>query len=287
MMFPDVQLLTTCTAMQEFARAQRAAGRRIAFVPTMGNLHRGHLALVEQAAGLADVVVVSIFVNPLQFDRAADLEAYPRTLEEDLAALAPLGVAAVFAPPETEMYPQGRAAEPVVQVPGLEALTTDLEGASRPGHFPGVVTVVKKLFDLVRPQVAVFGEKDYQQLLVVRHMVRALALPVEIAAGPTVREADGLAMSSRNGYLSPEERARAPELYRALDAAAAAVRADFGAWPAARAAALARLERAGFRPDYFELRRAADLGPAAPGAPLRLLAAAWLGPARLIDNLAV
>ncbi len=256
----------------------------IAFVPTMGNLHDGHLALVARARELAPRVVVSIYVNPLQFGPQEDFAAYPRTLEADRARLAEAGADLVFAPRDAVMYPRPLSETTRVHVPGLSEI---LCGAHRPGHFDGVATVVARLFNLVRPDHAVFGEKDYQQLLVIRRMVEDLAIPVRIHGVPTVREPDGLAMSSRNQYLTPEERARAPALYRALRAAAEALaqgREDYGRLEAQGRAAL---EAAGFRVDYFTVRDADDLAPPAPGRPLVVLAAARLGRARLIDNLRV
>jgi pantoate--beta-alanine ligase len=260
----------------------RAAGLRIGLVPTMGNLHDGHIALVEAALGGADRVVTTVFVNPLQFGAGEDLDAYPRTLTQDAARLAAAGNHLLFAPSESTMYPRGRDGHTRVEVPGLSA---ELCGASRPGHFQGVTTVVAKLFNLVQPDVAVFGKKDYQQLLLIRRMVADLDMPIEITGLPTVREADGLAMSSRNGYLTAVERAQAPVLYRSLQRLAAAVAA--GAEPAAAEQdAVRALREAGFEPDYVSVRRRADLAP--PGRDDRglvVLAAARLGRARLIDNL--
>ncbi len=263
-------------------------GRRIGFVPTMGSLHAGHMALVRKALAESDAVIVSVFVNPLQFDRAEDLDAYPRDQQADARRLEEAGVAVLFVPTETDMYPLGRDAEPLVAVPGLGTLAADMEGAHRPGHFAGVVTVVKKLFDIIQPDIAVFGEKDFQQLRVVQHMVTELNLPVEIIVGETVREADGLAMSSRNAYLSSADRQAAPVLYRVL----IALRDSLHARPSQRQAALQRAEEqlleAGFKPEYLTVRNATDLreGPAR-GGELRILAAAWLGEARLIDNIKV
>lgn len=260
----------------------RVQGARIALVPTMGNLHAGHLALVERARALAERVVVSIFVNPLQFDRADDLAAYPRTLEADAEALAAAGADLLFAPPEAEVYPAGGSLARV-EVAGV---TEVLEGASRPGHFTGVATVVAKLFNMVQPDVAVFGEKDWQQLLVIRRLAADLDFPVAIEGLPTVREPDGLALSSRNGYLSPGERARAPRLYAVLRELVEALQAGEQDLAAAEAGACQALETAGFRPDYISVRRAADLALPGPGdRELIVLAAAWLGRARLIDNL--
>lgn len=260
----------------------RGQGARIALVPTMGNLHAGHLALVERARALAERVVVSIFVNPLQFDRADDLATYPRTLEADAAALAAAGADLLFAPSEAEVYPTGGSLTRV-EVAGV---TEILEGASRPGHFTGVATVIAKLFNMVQPDVAVFGEKDWQQLLVIRRLVADLDFPVAIEGLPTVREPDGLALSSRNGHLSPEERARAPRLHAILRELVDALKAGEPDLAGAEARAARALEAAGFRPDYISVRRAADLALPGPGdRELIALAAAWLGRARLIDNI--
>jgi len=256
----------------------------IAFVPTMGNLHDGHLALVARARRLAPRVVVSIYVNPLQFGPQEDFAAYPRTLEQDRARLAEAGADLIFAPHDRVMYPRPLDETTRVHVPGLSEI---LCGAHRPGHFDGVATVVARLFNLVRPDHAVFGEKDYQQLLVIRRMVADLAIPVRIHGVPTVREADGLAMSSRNQYLTPEERARAPALYRALRAAAEALARGEEDYARVEAAGSEALAAAGLRVDYFTVRDAEDLSPPAPGRPLVVLAAARLGRARLIDNLRV
>jgi len=227
-------------------------------------------------------VVVSIFVNPMQFGPREDLAAYPRTPEQDRALLEGAGADLLFLPAVAEVYPRPPAEQTRVEVPGLSDL---LCGAARPGHFVGVATVVCKLFNMVQPQVALFGEKDFQQLLVIRRMVEDLALPVAIQGVPTSREADGLARSSRNGYLTLEERALAPRLYATLQWVAAELRAGVDSSEIV-AAALRQLSEAGFRPDYLEVRRAADLAPPGPGdRDLVILAAAWLGRARLIDNL--
>ncbi|TVP87099.1 MAG: pantoate--beta-alanine ligase [Thioalkalivibrio sp.] len=262
-------------------------GRRLAFVPTMGNLHAGHLALVRHARERGDRVVVSVFVNPLQFDRPDDLSRYPRTLEADAKLLAEAGVDALFCPEATEMYPEHEPVTARVVVSGLSHI---LEGESRPGHFDGVATVVAKLFNLVQPDLAVFGEKDYQQLLLIRGMVASLNFPVVIDAVPTVRESDGLALSSRNARLSPSARARAPELYRCLQDTVEACVLEPDQWPdifpELLATAGARLREAGFRPDYLSIRRADDLGEPGPGdRDLVVLGAAWLDGVRLIDNL--
>ncbi len=270
--------------MQQQSRQWHREGRRIGFVPTMGHLHDGHLALVERAVDSADKVVVSIFVNPLQFNDPADFSAYQRSLEADLQKLAGLKVDAVFTPEEVEIYPRERASMTKVEVPVLSDI---LEGAQRPGHFRGVTTVVAKLFNIIQPDVAVFGEKDFQQLLIIRRMVADLDLPVEIMALPTVREADGLAMSSRNSRLSAEQRQLAPLLYQTMQAFRQRYRAGATALERLEAEARAELEQAGFVVEYFCLRRRDDLAPAKAGDRARLLAAARLGQTRLIDNLAM
>ena len=252
----------------------------VALVPTMGALHEGHRALVRAARGRAGSVVVSVFVNPTQFGPGEDLDRYPRTWEADLAALTEEGADAVFHPPVAEVYPPGALGVTVDPGP----LGGVLEGALRPGHFAGVLTVVAKLFGLARPDLAVFGEKDYQQLVLVRAMVRELALPVEVVGVPTVREDDGLALSSRNRFLAPEERARAAVLNRALRAGADAGPRGADAVLAAARGVLAGAP--GLVPDYLELTDP-DLGPAPAAGPARLLLAARAGTTRLIDNTAV
>ena len=265
--------------------AWRHAGERIALVPTMGNLHAGHLELVNQGRQQAERVVVSIFVNPLQFGAGEDFSSYPRTLSEDAAQLKQTGVDLLFAPSVEAVYPRPQEEQARVTVPGLSDM---LCGASRPGHFMGVATVVCKLFNMVQPDLALFGEKDFQQLLVIRRMVEDLCLPVEIQGVPTVREEDGLARSSRNGYLTPEERSKAPVLYRILNETAQAIRAGDADYERLEAAANEKLESAGFGPDYFSIRRASDLAqPKVVDGDLVILAAAYLGRARLIDNLRV
>jgi len=259
--------------LRDIAGLRRALPKELSFVPTMGNLHEGHLALVRLARHHAPAVAVSIFVNRLQFQPSEDFERYPRSFERDCALLASEGVEFVFAPDEAVLYPEKQQ----VRVnPG--ALGEELEGRFRPGFFDGVATVVLKLFNCVRPRSAVFGKKDYQQLMVVRAMARQLDLPVEIVAGETVREADGLAMSSRNAYLSPAERAEAPRLYRLLtEVASGSVSPEEAA---------SRLTAAGWKTDYLEVRRRRDLAAPAPGDRDRVvLAAARLGQTRLIDNL--
>jgi len=263
---------------------QALAGTRPAFVPTMGNLHAGHLALVRQArsiAGPAQPVVTSIFVNRLQFAPHEDFDTYPRTLARDCELLAPAGNDLVFAPAERELYPEPQGY--TVQPPS--ALADVLEGHFRPGFFTGVCTVVLKLFNLVQPGVAVFGKKDYQQWLIVRRLVQQLALPIEVVGGETERADDGLALSSRNGYLSAAERAEASRLSHCLRGIAAAVSTGREDWAELEAQALETLARHGWAPDYVAVRRRSDLGEPVAGAALVVLAAARLGSTRLIDNL--
>jgi len=259
--------------------------QRVALVPTMGNLHAGHLALVKHARRLTDRVVVSIFVNPLQFGPKEDFGAYPRTPDADRLQLAAGGVDMLFTPEVDEVYPSGVDDVTRVEVPGL---STILDGASRPGHFTGVATVVAKLFNMVQPDVAVFGEKDYQQLLVIRRMATDLCLPVEIVGHPTVREPDGLAMSSRNQYLTRSERALAPLLQQVLRETASALRDGGRDFAVLQRQAVQRLDTGGFRTDYVEIRQADSLVPPAEGDNrFVVLGAAWLGKARLIDNVAL
>ena len=259
-----------------------------AFVPTMGNLHDGHLALIRQARELVgdsgSPVVASIFVNRLQFGPNEDFDTYPRTLERDAKLLAEAGCDILFAPSEAELYPQPQGYK---VVPPTE-LSDILEGAFRPGFFTGVCTVVHKLFNIVQPRIAVFGKKDYQQLMVLRNMGRQLALPIRILGGETVRAEDGLALSSRNGYLTPAERAEAPRLARELNRLRDAIRAGNRDYPALERAAMAALDAAGWKADYVAVRQQADLQlPGSPDAPLVVLAAARLGVTRLIDNLEI
>jgi pantoate--beta-alanine ligase len=264
--------------------AWRGAGERIALVPTMGNLHAGHLTLVAEARARAPRVVASVFVNPMQFGPAEDLAAYPRTLARDRDLLEAAGCDLLFAPGVATLYPRGTEAQTRVEVPGLSDV---LCGRSRPGHFRGVATVVCKLFNMVQPDVALFGEKDFQQLLVIRRMVEDLSMPVEIVGVPTVREPDGLAMSSRNGYLSEAERAQAPALRRVLTTARRAL-LDGVSVASVEQDAVAALREAGLAPDYVQVCTADDLRPAGEtDRDLVVLAAAYLGRARLIDNLRV
>lgn len=278
-----MQTVRDIDALREAVAGLRAEGARIAFVPTMGALHAGHMALVAEGRRRADHVVASIFVNPTQFGPDEDLSTYPRREATDARMLDEAGCALLWAPDASVMYPEGHAT--TVTVAGV---SEDLDGAARPGHFAGVATVVLKLFNQVRPDVALFGEKDYQQLAVIRRMVRDLDVPVEIVGVPTQRDADGLALSSRNAYLSEEERREARALPRALGEACGAIQR--GTPPAeAIAAAREKLSKAGFDPiDYVELRDASSLAPMdGLDRPARLLAAARLGRTRLIDNLAV
>lgn len=280
-----MQTVHTIAELRARVATWKRADERVAFVPTMGNLHRGHIHLVERARELAPRTVASIFVNPTQFGPKEDFAGYPRTLDEDSRQLAAVGLDLLFAPSVAEMYPRPLNEMTQVTVPELSGI---LCGASRPIHFRGVATVVSKLFNMVQPDVALFGEKDWQQLMVIRRLVADLDFPVQIVGVPTVREPDGLAMSSRNGYLTAEERAIAPVLYAALTVCAERLRAGERDHDRLANEAKARLAAAGFRPDYFEIRRARDLQlPAEGDTDLRILAAAWLGRARLIDNLAV
>jgi len=266
------------------ARA-RGEGKRIAFVPTMGNLHEGHVALVEKAGQRADFVVASIFVNPLQFGPNEDLAKYPRTLVADQDKLVAAGCHLLFHPDVEEMYPHGQDGQTRVSVPGVSA---GLCGASRPGHFEGVATVVTKLFNMVQPDLAVFGEKDYQQLAVIRTLARDLNMPVQIIGEPTVRADDGLALSSRNGYLSAEQRAAAPALQRTLQQLAKALRNGSRDFAQLQKQGRDTLDDAGLRPDYLEIREAISLRPAiAEDRQLVILGAAYLGSTRLIDNLVI
>ncbi|MBX3565842.1 MAG: pantoate--beta-alanine ligase [Sphingomonas sp.] len=276
-----MQTIRRLEALRETISAYRAEGLRVALVPTMGALHAGHMALVEEAKLAADRVVVSIFVNPTQFGPNEDFAQYPRKEQADSRMLSGAGVDLLWMPAVEEMYPNG----PEIDVKA-SAIGDMLDGAHRPGHFDGVTTVVARLFDQVRPDVALFGEKDWQQLAVIRRMVDDLKLPLTIQSVPTQREDDGLALSSRNVYLLPEDRARAVALPRALGAAERAI-ATGGDPAAALAQAIDTLSAAGFDVDYVELRDAATLDSPQEGQPMRLLAAARIGGVRLIDNIAV
>jgi pantoate--beta-alanine ligase len=264
------------------ARA-RNEGKRIALVPTMGNLHSGHMALVTKAAQRADFVVASIFVNPLQFGPNEDLATYPRTLAADQEQLLQAGCHLLFTPTVEEMYPHGMADQTIVRVP---VVSEGLCGGSRPGHFDGVSTVVSKLFNMVQPDIAIFGQKDFQQLAVISALVRDLNMPIQIIGEPTVRAADGLALSSRNGYLTEDQRAAAPALYRVVKQIGQALQNGEKDYPSLLADGVTALEKAGFRPDYLEIRNAVSLRPATPDDhDLVVLGAAFLGKTRLIDNL--
>jgi pantoate--beta-alanine ligase len=265
-------------------RAARTRAGRVALVPTMGNLHEGHIALMTQARDHADQVIATIFVNRLQFRPGEDFEKYPRTFADDCARLEAAGVEHLFAPDEAEMYPQPQSyhVEPPPDQAGV------LDGEFRPGHFRGVATVVMKLFQIAQADVALFGKKDYQQLMVIRNMVREFNLPLEIIPGETVRAADGLALSSRNGYLSAEERAEAPRLYRVLNELAAEVRQGARNYSELETKAMNTLGLNGWAPDYVALRKKHDLqSPSAHDSGLVVLAAARLGSTRLIDNLEI
>jgi len=278
-----MRVIKTIASLRGELAEWRARGDQIALVPTLGNLHEGHLRLVKEAKGCAQRVVVSIFINPLQFDDPNDFSAYPSTFDEDRSKLAKNGVDIIFFPEVTEMYPQGMQHHTRVTVPDISDI---LCGAHRPGHFRGVATVVHKLLNIVQPDVALFGEKDYQQLQVIRRMVRDLALPVDIVAVPTVREPDGLALSSRNSYLTADERQLAPRLYQVLSQVKSRIEQGTSDFPALENDALLALQQGGLRPEYVSVRRAQDLMPPGPAdTDLVVLAAAWLGKARLIDNL--
>jgi pantoate--beta-alanine ligase len=277
--------LTTIAAVREHVQAWRRAGLRVAFVPTMGNLHAGHVSLIEAARQHGERFIASIFVNPMQFGPNEDWAHYPRTPREDERMLAEAGCSLMFMPDVTEIYPNGSERATRIEVPGLSRI---LDGEFRPGHFEGVSTVVAKLFHIVEPDVAVFGEKDFQQLTIIRRMVADLCMSVEIIGAPTVRDHDGLAMSSRNQYLTEAERALAPRIHAALQAAAHRVRAGDVDFASIERAGFQALENAGFRPDYFSVRKSEDLSRASALArELVILTAARIGKARLIDNVQV
>jgi len=273
-----MQIISTTQGLRDRLKSEPS----VAFVPTMGNLHEGHVSLARQARAHGRCVVASIFVNPIQFGPGEDFDQYPRTLEADCAKLEGLADV-VFAPAAEEVYPEPQ--QVFVEPPPVAG---ELCGAFRPGHFRGVATVVLKLLNIVQPQAAVFGKKDYQQLHVIRAMARQFNLPVEIVAGETLRAGDGLALSSRNGYLSAEERAEAVRLYRNLVRVKESIAAGSGDYPALERVAAADLEAYGWRVDYVSVRAAGSLLPAtADDADLVVLAAAWLGRTRLIDNIEV
>ncbi|MGB0205320.1 MAG: pantoate--beta-alanine ligase [Neptuniibacter sp.] len=280
-----MQTIHTIAELRSVLNAERRNGKRIGFVPTMGNLHEGHLQLIDQAKANSDVVVSSIFVNPLQFGQGEDLDNYPRTLVEDQEKLQSRGCDFLFAPSDAEVYPHGREAQTQVEVPVISDLYC---GSSRPGHFRGVATVVTKLFGMVQPDVAIFGEKDFQQLMVIERMTEDLSLPVEIQGSPIARNEKGLALSSRNGYLSDEERETATNLYASLKAAAEKLQSGDKDFAGIEEEAQNKLEAVGFERDYYKVCRRYDLQPAGPeDKELVILAAARLGPARLIDNIQI
>lgn len=280
--------MKTVTQVHELRAAiaeARAAGKRIGFVPTMGNLHQGHLNLLNTAKEQTDFVVASIFVNPLQFNVKDDLERYPRTLAEDQKSLTEYGCDLLFAPSESDIYPSDRAKQTFVEVPEISQMYC---GASRPGHFRGVTTIVNKLFNLVQPDLAVFGKKDFQQLHIIRRMVADLSMPVELIGVETARAKSGLALSSRNGYLTADELKRAPVLYAQLRAIRDALVGGSSDFEGLIKQANESLERESFKPDYVHIVRRSDLLPATKAdSELVILAAAYLGKARLIDNLEV
>ncbi|MGK9174859.1 pantoate--beta-alanine ligase [Yokenella regensburgei] len=275
-------IIETLPLLRQHIRRLRQEGKRIALVPTMGNLHDGHMTLVDEAKARADVVVVTIFVNPMQFDRADDLARYPRTLQEDCEKLNKRKVDFVFAPAPADIYPAGTETQTYVDVPGI---STMLEGASRPGHFRGVSTIVSKLFNLIQPDVACFGQKDYQQLKLISKMVADMGYDIEIVGVPTVRAKDGLALSSRNGYLTAEQRKIAPGLSKTMNEMADKIRAGERNVDEVIALAGQALNDKGFRADDIQIRDA-DTLMALTGSSKRavILMAAWLGEARLIDN---
>lgn len=279
-----MQTVHTTADLRARLQPWRRSGARIALVPTMGNLHAGHLRLVAEARARATHVVVTIFVNPLQFGPTEDFRNYPRTLEADQAKLQAAGADLLFAPSVEEMYPHGRNGITRISVPELAEV---LEGEFRPGHFSGVATVVAKLFNMAQPDVALFGKKDFQQLLVIRRMVADLSLPIEIIGVPIVREADGLAMSSRNQYLTIAERAQASLLHATLEKVAAELRGGNREFERLQSRAITELSPC-MRPDYVAIRDASTLAvPRTATHDLVVLAAAWLGKARLIDNVEV
>ncbi len=271
------------TTVESLRAARRAAGR-VALVPTMGNLHEGHITLMRQAGEHADEVIASIFVNRLQFGPKDDFDKYPRTLDADCEKLEAAGVAHLFTPDESVMYP----ARQTYHVDPDPAQVATLEGSFRPGHFRGVATVVLKLLNIVQPDVALFGKKDYQQLMILRNMVNQLAIPVEVLPGETVRAEDGLALSSRNRYLSPDERKEAGRIYQCLTRIRDAIRNGNAQFDALERAAMSELAANRWQPDYISVRRQSDLQtPLTPGDRLVVLAAARLGTTRLIDNLEI
>lgn len=280
-----MRTIHTIAELRSALNAERLNGKRIGFVPTMGNLHEGHLQLIDQAKANSDIVVSSIFVNPLQFGQGEDLDNYPRTLQQDQEKLASRGCNYLFAPSDAEVYPHGREAQTQVEVPVISDMYC---GESRPGHFRGVATVVTKLFGMVQPDVAIFGEKDFQQLMVIRRMTEDLSLPVEIQGAAIARNPKGLALSSRNGYLSADELETAINLYATLQATANQIKSGDKDFSELEKQAQNRLESVGFTRDYYKICRRYDLQPAgADDKELVIVAAAKLGPARLIDNIQI
>lgn len=278
-------IIETIPLLRQQIRRWRQEGKRIALVPTMGNLHDGHMKLVDDAKSRADVVVTTIFVNPMQFDRPDDLTRYPRTLQEDCEKLNRRKVDLVFAPAPADIYPKGLDSQTFVEVPGL---STMLEGASRPGHFRGVSTIVSKLFNMVQPDIACFGEKDFQQLAVIRKMVADMGYDIEIIGVPTVRAKDGLALSSRNGYLTAEQRKIAPGLHKVMQSLVDKLRAGERDTEEMLAIAATELNEKGFRSDDLQIRDADTLLELdVESKRAVVLMAAWLGQARLIDNIQV
>ncbi len=278
-------IIETLPLLRQHIRRLRQEGKRVALVPTMGNLHDGHMKLVDEAKARADVVIVSIFVNPMQFDRPDDLVRYPRTLQEDCEKLNKRKVDYVFAPAVEEIYPHGLEGQTYVDVPGL---STMLEGASRPGHFRGVSTIVSKLFNLIQPDIACFGEKDFQQLALIRKMVADMSYDIEIVGVPIIRAKDGLALSSRNAYLTTEQRKIAPGLYNVMNSIAEKLIAGNRELQEIIAIAEQELNEKGFRADDIQIRDADTLQELTETSKRAvILAAAWLGQARLIDNQSV
>ncbi|EBQ4101106.1 pantoate--beta-alanine ligase [Salmonella enterica] len=278
-------IIETLPLLRQHIRRLRQEGKRVALVPTMGNLHDGHMKLVDEAKARADVVFVSIFVNPMQFDRPDDLVRYPRTLQEDCEKLNKRKVDYVFAPAVEEIYPQGLEGQTYVDVPGL---STMLEGASRPGHFRGVSTIVSKLFNLIQPDIACFGEKDFQQLALIRKMVADMSYDIEIVGVPIIRAKDGLALSSRNSYLTAEQRKIAPGLHNVMNSIAEKLIAGNREPQEIIAIAEQELNEKGFRADDIQIRDADTLQELTETSKRAvILAAAWLGQARLIDNQSV
>jgi pantoate--beta-alanine ligase len=278
-----MQQITKVKALRSCVRDWHQQGQSVALVPTMGNLHVGHLQLVKQAKKLANKVVVSIFVNPTQFVAGEDFNTYPRTIKDDVAHLGDIEPDLIFIPEIDEVYPAGLEGETQVIVPELDSIFC---GAFRPGHFTGVATVVSKLLNMVQPDIALFGNKDYQQLLVIKRLVKDLCIPVEIVGVETVREESGLALSSRNRYLNQQEKMVAAELHQALSGIAEAVKAGVDDYQQLEANAVKHLEKKGFKTEYLSIRNASNLGEPTEEE-LVVLTAAWLGKARLIDNVQI